>query len=359
MCKIQPASIAKVSKMKRLSFFATRAVIALAPVFFLSGAARAQPAVDFYKAKQIEMYLGSSVGGGYDQYGRLLGRHMAKHIPGHPQFVFKNMTGGGGRQAINYVYNVAPSDGTSMGTTLRTIPFDPLYGESQTKIDALKMGWIGSLNSEVSVCVAWHSSPFKTLEDTLKSEILMGASGPTSNESINARLLNVVAGTKFKLIQGYPGSTEVHLAIERGEVHGRCGFGWDSIVSRYKEWLDEKKIHVLVQLGLQKHPDIPEVPSVLDLVKTVENRQLSEFLVAPNQMGRPFFTPPGVPLERLQILRKAFDETTRDPLFLADAKRQGMEISAMTGEEVRALVQSLYETPPNVVEIGKKIASGG
>lgn len=321
--------------------------------------ARAQPAGDFYKGKQIDIFLGSSVGGGYDQYGRLLGRHIVRHIPGNPQVVFKNLSAGGGRQAINHVYNVAPADGTAFGITLRTIPFDPLYGEEQTKIDALKMSWIGSLNSEVSVCVSWFTSPFRTLDDARKSEMLMGTSGATSNEAINAKLLNVVAGTKFKLIHGYPGSTEVHLAIERGEVHGRCGFGWDSIVSRYKNWLDEKKISVLVQLALKKHPDIPEVPSVLDLVKTEEHRQLAEFLISPNQMGRPFFAPPGVPADRLQILRKAFDETARDPDFLADARRQNMEISAMNGEEVRELVQRIYATPRAVVEIGKKIAGGG
>ena len=328
-------------------------------IFACQGAAACAQTVDFYKGRQIEMFLGSSVGGGYDQYGRLLGRHIARHIPGNPQIVFKNLTAGGGRQAINHVYNVAVADGTAIGTTLRTIPFDPLYGEEQTKIDALKMGWIGSLNSEVSVCVSWHTSPFKTLDDARKSEMLMGTSGATSNEAINAKLLNVVAGTKFKLIHGYPGSTEVHLAMERGEVHGRCGFGWDSIVSRYRHWLDEKKINVLVQLALTKHPDIPDVPSILDLVKTPEHRQLAEFLVAPNQMGRPFFAPPGVPPERLEILRKAFDAAARDPEFLADARKQNMEISAMSGENVRALVERIYATPRTVVEVGKKIAGGG
>ena len=333
--------------------------IALAWLTLATTPAMGQPAQDFYKGKTIDIFLGSSVGGGYDQYGRLLGRHVSRHIPGNPQIVFKNLTAGGGRQAINHVYNVAPADGTAFGTTLRTIPFDPLYGEEQTKIDALKMNWIGSLNSEVSVCVSWYTSPFRTLDDATKSEMLMGTSGATSNEAINARLLNFVAGTKFRLIHGYPGSTEVHMAIERGEVQGRCGFGWDSIVSRYKYWLDEKKIDVLVQLALKKHPDIPEVPNVLDLVKTDADRILSEFLVAPNQMGRPFFAPPGVPRERVEILRKAFDDTARDPEFLADAKKQNMEISAMSGADVFDLAQRIYATPKAIVEIGKKIAGGG
>ena len=336
----------------------TRLLFALLAALLVRGA-QAQPASDFYKGKTIDIYLGSSVGGGYDQYGRLLGRHIARHIPSAPAIVFKNLTAGGGRQAINHVYNVAPSDGTAFGTTLRTIPFDPLYGEEQTKIDALKMNWIGSLNSEVSMCISWRASPFQTIDDARKTEMLMGTSGPTSNEAINAKVLNLIADTKFKLIHGYPGSTEVHLAMERGEVHGRCGFGWDSIVSRYKHWLDEKKIVLLAQLALRKHPDLPDVPFMLDFAKADEHRQVSELLIAPNEMGRPFFAPPGVPADRVEILRKAFDATARDPEFLADAKKQGVEISAMSGAEVRDLVARIYATPKSVVELGKKLAAGG
>jgi tripartite-type tricarboxylate transporter receptor subunit TctC len=336
----------------------TRLVLALLAVVLVPGA-NAQPASEFYKGKTIDIFLGSSVGGGYDQYGRLLGRHIARHIPGNPAIVFKNLTAGGGRQAINHVYNVAPADGTAFGTTLRTIPFDPLYGEEQTKIDALKLNWIGSLNSEVSMCVSWRASPFHSLEDARKTEMLMGTSGATSNEATNARLLNLIADTKFKLIHGYPGSTEVHLAMERGEVHGRCGFGWDSIVSRYKNWLDENKIVLLAQLALRKHSDLPNVPFMLDLAKTDVHRQVSELSMAPNEMGRPFFAPPGVPADRIELLRRAFDATAKDPEFLAEAKKQNVEISPMSGADVRDLVAKIYASPRNVVELAKKIAAGG
>ena len=219
-----------------------------------AGPAIAQPATDFYKGKQIDMFIGTPTGGGYDQYGRLLGRHMSKYIPGSPNVVFRNMPAGGGRQAMNHVYNVAPADGTAIGITIRSIAFDPLFGETATMVDALKLTWIGSLNNEIPVCVSWHTSPFKTVDDMRKSEIVMGSSGQTAADSIHAKLLNQIAGTKIRIIHGYNGSSAVHLAMERGEVQGRCGLGWDSIVSRYDRWLKEKQISVLVQFGLIQAP---------------------------------------------------------------------------------------------------------
>ncbi len=232
-----------------------------------AGGAAAQPAADFYKGKQIDMFIGTPAGGGYDQYGRLLGRHMSKYIPGNPNIIFRNMPAGGGRQAMNHVYNVAPADGTAIGITIRSIAFDPLFGETATMVDALKLTWIGSLNNEIPVCVSWHTSPFRTVDDMRKSEMVVGSSGQTAADSIHAKLLNQIAGTKIRIIHGYNGSSAVHLAMERGEVQGRCGLGWDSIVSRYDRWLKEKQISVLAQFGLTKHPDIPHVPLILDLAK--------------------------------------------------------------------------------------------
>src|SRR5215208_61855 len=319
-----------------------------------SGAAAAQLASEFYSGKQIDMFIGTPTGGGYDQYGRLLGRHMSRHIPGAPTIVFKNMPAGGGRQAINHVYNIAPADGTAIGITIRNIGFDPLFAETATKIDALKMTWLGSLNNEIPVCVSWHASPFRTMEDIRKAEIIMGSSGLTASDAIHAKLLNRIVGTKIKLIHGYNGSTGVHLAMERGEVQGRCGLGWDSIVARYDHWLKEKKISILAQFGLSKHPDLPQAPLIADLAKTTEDRQLAELLLAPLEMGRPFFAPPGVPADRVQILRRALDATANDPEFLAEAGKQKVEILHMTGEDVETLVRRIHVTPPHVVEIGKE-----
>ena len=231
-----------------MSYPSMRVLLALASVL-LPVSAAAQTVAEFYRGKQIDMYIGTPPGGGYDQYGRVLGRHMTKHIPGNPAIVYRNMPAGGGRQAMNHVYNVAPADGTAFGTTLRNIAFDPLFGEEATRIDAGKLSWIGSLNSEVSVCVAWHTAPFRTIADLRKAEILMGSSGPTSSDTIQARLLNRIAGTKMRLVHGYKGSGEVHIAMERGEVQGRCGLGWDSIVSRYQHWIKDKKVAVLAQFA--------------------------------------------------------------------------------------------------------------
>ena len=321
-----------------------------------AGAANAQP--DFYKGKTIDMFIGTPTGGGYDQYGRLLGRHMSRHISGHPQFVFKNMPAGGGRQAMNHVYNVAPRDGTAFGITIRNIAFDPLMGETATLIDGLKLQWIGSLNNEIPVCVSWHTTPFRTVEDTRKAEIVMGSSGPTASDSVHAKMLNHIAGSKIRIVLGYKGSGAVHLAMEGGEVQGRCGLGWDSIVSRYPHWIKDKKVSVLAQFGMSKHRDIPEVPSILDFAKTDEHRQLAELLLAPLEMGRPFFAPPDVPPDRIAILRRAFDATVKDPEFLADAQKQNVELHPMPGEAVQALVKRIYATPEPVVAIGRQLSSG-
>jgi tripartite-type tricarboxylate transporter receptor subunit TctC len=323
-----------------------------------TGPATAQPAGEFYKGKQIDMFIGTPAGGGYDQYGRLLGRHMSKYIPGNPAVIFRNMPAGGGRQAMNHVYNVAPADGTAIGITIRSIAFDPLFGETATMVDALKLTWIGSLNNEIPVCVAWHTSPFKTVDDMRKSEIVMGSSGQTAADSIHAKLLNQIAGTKIRAIHGYNGSSAVHLAMERGEVQGRCGLGWDSIVSRYDRWLKEKQISVLVQFGLSKHPDIPQVTSIMDLATTEKDRQLAELMVASLQMGRPFFAPPGVPADRVEILRRALDATAKDPAFLADVEKQKVEVFHMTGEEVETLVRRIHAMPKDVVEIGRQLSTG-
>jgi tripartite-type tricarboxylate transporter receptor subunit TctC len=318
----------------------------------------AQPASEFYSGKQIDMFIGTPTGGGYDQYGRLLGRHMSRHIPGNPQFVFKNMPAGGGRQAMNHVYNVAPRDGTAIGITIRNIAFDPLMGVSATLVDGVKLNWVGSLNNEIPVCVAWHTSPFKTVEDTRKAEIVMGSSGPTASDSVHAKMLNRIAGSRIRLVLGYKGSGGVHLAMERGEVQGRCGLGWDSIVARYMNWVKESKISILAQFGMAKHRDLPQVPSILEFAKSETDRQLADLLLAPLEMGRPFFAPPDVPPDRIVLLRRAFDATVKDPGFLADAHKQNVELHPMAGEAVQALVQRIYATPKPVVAIGQELSSG-
>lgn len=320
--------------------------LACAGTLCLSGAALAQ---EFYKGKELAVVIGSDVSGGYDAYGRLIGKHIVNHLPGKPVFVARNMPGAGGRRALSYIYNVAAKDGTVIGTTLRTVPIDPiLHGNESFDYESTKINWLGSANNEVSTCLVWHTAPAQTIAQARNTELVFGSSGPASNETLQAVLLNAIAGTKIRVISGYKSSSEIMLAAERGEVHGRCGFGWDSVVSRYQEAYDQKKLVLLVQLGLNKHPDIPDVPFIMDIVKTPEDRQIVELFVGPNEMGRPFFAPPGLAPERLKELRAAFDATMTDKAMLADAAKSNMAIVAMTGQEVAELMARMYQTPEPV-----------
>lgn len=321
-----------------------------------SSPASADAIGDFYKKNDINIIIGSTVGGGYNQYGRLLGRHMGRHLAGNPNFVPKNMPGAGGRRALAWVADVAPRDGTIIGILVRSTFFDPLmYPKKAVKVDPTKLTWIGSANREVGTCVAWHASNIKTLADAQQRPTAMGSSGPASSGTIFPKILNDVAGTRMKIIHGYPGSTQVHLAMERNEVTGRCGFGYDSIVSRYSKWLEGKKINILLQIGMKKHPDLPNVPLLLDLAKNDKERQMLELFSAPNDMGRPYFGPPGVPADRLAAQRAAFMETMKDPKFLAEAKKLDVAVSPMSGAEVAALVAQVWKTPKDVVAIAQAV----
>ncbi|MDP2355902.1 MAG: tripartite tricarboxylate transporter substrate-binding protein [Beijerinckiaceae bacterium] len=317
---------------------------------------QAQSPGDFYKGKQIDIIVGSLAGGGYDQYARVLARYMPAHIPGNPQMVVKNSPGGGGRTAMNQVYNVSAKDGTVIGITTRNVTWDPLYGE-QVTFDPTKLSWLGSLNSDTSLCVVWHTTPHKTLEAMKENEVLMGSGGPTISDSVHVKVLNQIAKTKLKLVLGYKGSTDVHLAMERGEVQGRCGLTWGSIQARYGHWMAEKKISLVAQFALNKNPDLPDVPFIMDLAQTPEQKQMIELLLAANEMGRPFFLPPGVPKDRIQALQNAFVATAKDPKFIAEADKQGMELQLMTGDEVERLVARVYASPKAIVEMAKEIVA--
>jgi tripartite-type tricarboxylate transporter receptor subunit TctC len=331
-------------------------LLAIALLLPAGGAAAQQGSSDSFWGKELSVYIGSTPGGGYDQYGRLLARHIGRHLPGNPSVVPRNMPAGGGREVMSYLYNVAPKDGTAIAITLRDVGFDPLLNAgAAAKYDALRLTWLGSMNAETSLCVSWATAPFRSLQDTMQHEIIMGSSGPDASDSVHPRLLNQIAGTKFKLVEGYQGSTEVHLAMERGEVQGRCGLGWDSIVSRYKQWLDGKKIVLLVQMALDKHPDLPNVPFVMDLARTERDRQIASLVLGPNKMGRPIFAPPGLAPERVRILREAFAATMRDPQLKADADKMRVPIEWLSGADTEALVKRLYATPPEVIAATRKL----
>lgn len=325
------------------------AVLTLVPLSM----AAAQGAADFYKGKTVELYIGYSAGGGYDVYGRLLARHMGKHLPGNPTILAKNMTGAGSLKLANWLYNVAPKDGTAFGIIGRGTGFDPLLGRKGAQFDAEKFNWLGSMNDEVSVCVAWHTTGIRSIEELFGKELTVGGTGASADTDQFPRITNGVLGTKFKIVSGYPGGNDVGLAMERGEVQGRCGWSWSSVRSTHQDWLDGKKINILVQLALSKHADLPNVPLIIDLAKNDEQRRILRIIFSRQTMGRPFLAPPGLPRERVDALRKAFMDTMKDKEFLADAEKAKLEITPVSGADVQKLVEEAYDTPK---EIAKKAA---
>jgi tripartite-type tricarboxylate transporter receptor subunit TctC len=320
------------------------ALLALAP----PSVAYAQSPADFYKGKNVDLYIGYSAGGGYDVYARALARHMGRFIPGNPTILAKNMPGAGSLVLANWLYNVAPRDGTAFGIIGRGTAFDPLLGSTKAQFDAGKFNWIGSMNDEVSVCVAWHTTGITTLEQVERKELTVGGSGPAADTDQFPKVLNATIGTKFKLVTGYPGGNDVDLAMERGEVMGRCGWSWSSVIATHKSWIDDKKINVLVQLSLSKHVDLPHVPLIMDFARTEEQKQIFKLVFARQPMGRPFLAPPGIPAERVAVLRKAFMDTVNSGEFLAEAGKMQLEINPVSGDAVQKIVQEVYRTPKAV-----------
>ena len=319
----------------------------------ITSVASAQSVENFYKGKEIRLTSSSDVGGGYDATARLLARFMPNHIPGNPRMIVQNMPGAGGIKAANYLYNVAPKDGTAIGGVHRTVPQAPQLGLPGTQFEADKFFWLGSMANEVSVCVAWHEAPVKTMKDALEKELIVGGSGANDTEQFPAVLNNII-GTKFKIISGYPSGTAVNLAMERREVDARCGWSWSSLVQQQSDWLKDKKINILAQVTTTKHEDLPNVPLVSEFAKNESDKQILDFLFARQVMGRPFVIPPGVPMERVTALRAAFDAAMKDKALLAEGDKQKLEISPVSGVEVQQLVARLLKTPQDLVDAAEK-----
>lgn len=338
-------------KTARLSILA--AALAIAGLIIFIAVVRAQSAAEFYRGKSIELDIGYSVGGGYDLYARLIARRLGQHVPGNPTVMPKNMEGAGSLRLANYLYAAAPRDGTVIGAISRGAAFDPLLNEQGARFDASKFSWIGSANNEVSVCVALTSSGISKFDDLFAKPLTIGSTGAGDDTYQFPALVNAVLGTKFKIVTGYPGGNDVSLALERGEVQGRCGWSWSSIKTTRPNWVRNKRIIVLVQMSLSKHPDLPNVPLIMDLAKTDEQRQIFKMIFARQTMGRPYAAPPGLPADRLAALRKAFMDTMTDKDFLGEAEQSKFEINPVSGQELEALVEEVYRTPP---EVAKKAA---
>jgi tripartite-type tricarboxylate transporter receptor subunit TctC len=331
---------------------ALQSVLCVLAVLWSSGAT-AQDAAPIFKGKTVDIYTGYTVGGGYDLYTRLLARHIGRYLPGNPTVVPKNMEGAASIRFANWLYHVAPKDGTAFGTIGRGTALDPLLGQTGAQFDGTRFNWIGSANDEVSVCVAWHTVGITTFDDLLHRELLIGGTGPGDDTVQFAKVLTGVLGAKLKIIAGYPGGNDVVLAMERGELQGRCGWSYSSVRAAHPDWLAQKKVAILVQFALAKHPDLAEVPLVIDLAKTEDQRKLLRFVFARQVMGRPYLAPPGVPRATVAALRRAFMATMADKEFLADAERSKLEITPVDGERIQDLMAELYKTPP---ELTKRLA---
>jgi tripartite-type tricarboxylate transporter receptor subunit TctC len=310
----------------------------------------AQSVEDFYRGKIINLIIGYSVGGGYDLYGRLVSRHIGKHIPGRPSIVPQNMTGAGSLRAAQYIYSVAPKDGTTFGTFGRTIATTPLLTPATAQFDGTRFTWLGSVTNEVSTCVTWHTSPVKTWNDILTKEVAMGGEGPGADPDVYTLLYKNVFGAKMKLVAGYHGTNDVTLAMERGEVDGLCGLSWSTMKARHQQWMTEKKLNIIVQAALRKQPELADVPLASDLTQDREKLQILKLFLASQETARPFAAPPDIPADRKAALIRAFDATMKDPEFLAEAHRLNMDINPLNAKGVDNILAELYATPKAVLE---------
>jgi tripartite-type tricarboxylate transporter receptor subunit TctC len=331
------------------------AVLCLPP----TNRAHAEPVADFYRGRSVTLVIGYSAGGGYDAYGRVLARHLGRHIPGNPAIVAQNMPGAGSLRAANYLFNVAPKDGTVIGHFSRGMAMEPLIGTSSTQFDARRFTWLGSGTDEVSVCVTWHTSRVKTWNDMLTVPFTVGGEGTGSDPDIFSAVVRNAFGVKFKLVSGYPGTAEVALAIERGEVDGRCGWSWSSLKLTKPDWIADKRVNLVAQLALKKSPELPDVPLIFDFATTERQRQILKLVLSRQSMARPFAAPPDLPAERKDALRMAFDRTMADAEFLAEARQRGLEVNPVSGPEIDKLVSELYGTPADIVAELRAIISEG
>ena len=313
------------------------------------GAAAQAPGVEaFYKGKQITLLVGSGAGGGYDAYARSFARYFGKHVPGQPNVIVKNLPAAGGMAAANTLFNQSDKDGLTIAAHTNGVAMDPLFGNTAAKFDGRKFNWLGSIGKLQNVCAIWHEHPIKTIEQARVREFTAAGAGATSNTVIVPRILNALLGTKIKVIAGYePGQGDA-IAMESREVDGVCGLAWSTIKASRAHWIKEKKITILVQMAMEKLPDLPDVPGALELVSG-ENRQVLELILIRQEMGRPFAAPPGVPAQRVAALRAAFDATLGDADFLAEARQLQLDIEPLSGQRIDELLASAYEAPKGII----------
>jgi tripartite-type tricarboxylate transporter receptor subunit TctC len=322
-------------------------IAALALLTTLSPA-HAQSASDFYRGKSINLAISFSPGGGYDLYARTLARHMSKHMAGNPAIVPQNMPGAGGLRVAQFLYTAAPKDGLTFGTFTRMAGIAPLADPAQ-KYDAAKFTWLGAVTDAVSVCVTWHTSAAKTWKDFLERPVTLGGTGPNGELDIFTNLYKNVFNANARLVQGYPGTAEIMLAMERGELDGVCGIDWTTIKAQRANWIAEKKINVIAQAAFHKDPDLPDIPLIMELTSDREKQQILKLFVSAHEFARPYAAPPGIPPERAAALVSAFDATTKDPEFIAEANKHQMEVAPVSGKKLTEMLAELYATPEDIL----------
>ncbi len=334
------------TRTKPLRTAAFAIALSATAIFLLPVAAGA---ADFYKGKQLELSAGSKAGGGYDAYARLLGRHIASHIPGKPTIIVRNMPGAGGMTQANYLYNTAPRDGLAFGILQNTLPINQLAKSEAVKFDMRKFSWVGNMNVMTTICVFNRDTKLKSAKDMQTRKILVGAATNTSTSMI-PQILNSLVGTKFEIVRGYTGTSAIVLAMERKEVSGLCGWGWDSAQVQAHDAIEKGDLTVGIDIANEPHPDLQKrgVPFVMDMLPDGENKRVLKLVLSTQYYGRPFAAPPEVPQDRLALLRDGFAETMKDPKFLAEAKKMNMEVRYLSPDQIVKAIKAMYEEPKKI-----------
>jgi tripartite-type tricarboxylate transporter receptor subunit TctC len=339
-----------------IPWICSRAACAASLLALVSSSALAQSVAEFYAGKSINVLIGFSAGGGYDAYARTLARHMGRYIPGNPRLLPQNMPGAGSLRAVNYLYSVAPKDGTAIGHFAPGVMFEPLLGRPSAEagqFEATKFTWLGSVSKEVSVCAFMATTGIKTFADMQTRRTIIAASGGGAESDVFPTVLRNMFNLPLKLVTGYPGGTEMVLAMERHEADGRCGWSWTSLLSRSRALLDNKQINLTLQIALERdpHPALKDVPLIVDLTEDPQKKAALKLIVSRQAIARPFAAPPGVPADRARALREAFAATMKDPEFLAEARRLSLDVEPVTGTEVEVVIREVYASPPAAVKL--------
>jgi tripartite-type tricarboxylate transporter receptor subunit TctC len=325
------------------------AAVVLASAACAATTIQANAQTESFAGKTVRMLIGFGVGGGYDLWGRTVARHIGKHLPGKPEVVPQNMEGAGSFRAANYIYSAAPKDGTVMAIIARDAPLGPITSAPGAQFEATKLSWLGTPTKETNVCIAYKTAQVKTVQDLYEKQLLVADTGPGTGTRAYPKALSALLGMKFKVVGGYPSSADVFLAMERGEVEGICE-SLDSVINRRPDWISSKTVSVIFQGGLAPNAQLKDVPFILDLAKSPDDKQAIEFLYVGQGIGRPFVAPPDLPPERLKMLREAFNATMKDAEFVADVQKNKFVLEPERGEELAALINRIYATPKPIVE---------